>query len=105
MRAHHGLLNSACKAREADMTASLPVPPDVRNTLLNDGWFRDCPAPFQDALIAYARCHRLAAGEHLFERGMKDGDLYCILSGSLCVQASDVEGETPVLTQYCSFMA
>ena len=79
------------------MTASFPVPANPRAALLNDGWFRDCPASFQDALIAYARCHRLSAGEHLFVGGMKDGDLYCVLSGSLCVQASDIEGETPVL--------
>jgi len=80
------------------MPASFPTPTDIRTALLSDGWFRHCSASFQDALIAHSRCHRLSVGEHLFAQGMKDGDLYCVLSGSLCVQASNIEGEATVLT-------
>jgi CRP/FNR family cyclic AMP-dependent transcriptional regulator len=79
------------------MADSLPMPIDIRAALLSDDWFRGCPPALQDALIAHARRIRLAPGEHLFLRGMRDCDLYCVLSGSLCVQSVGDEGEMPVL--------
>lgn len=72
-------------------------PADIRTALLSDDWFRSCPPPLQDALIVHARERRLVPGEYLFIRGTCDGDLYCVLAGSLCVQSVDDEGEMPVL--------
>lgn len=79
------------------MAELLTMPLDTRTPLLSDDWFRGCPTALQDALIAHARRTRLAPGEHLFLRGTRDFDLYCVLSGSLCVQSAGVEGEMPVL--------
>jgi CRP/FNR family transcriptional regulator, cyclic AMP receptor protein len=75
------------------------VPAEIRAALLSDDWFRSCPPRLQDALIVHARERHLRPGEHLFMRGMSDGDLYCVLAGSLCVQSVDIEGEgeIPVL--------
>jgi CRP/FNR family cyclic AMP-dependent transcriptional regulator len=75
------------------------VPAEIRAALLSDDWFRSCPPRLQDALIAHARERHLRPGEHLFMRGTCDGDLYCVLAGSLCVQSVDIEGEgeIPVL--------
>jgi len=70
---------------------------DIRSALLSDDWYRSCPPPLQDALIVHARERRLQPGEYLFMRGTDDGDLYCVLAGSLCVQSVDAEGEMPVL--------
>lgn len=71
---------------------------ELRTVLLCDDWFRSCPVALQDALIARARRHRLSAGEHLFVRGMKDGDLCCVLSGALYVETSDANGDLATLT-------
>ena len=69
----------------------------LRGALLSDDWFRGCAPRLQDALIAHARHVRLQPGEHLFLRGTRDCDLYCVLSGSLCVQSAGDDGEMPVL--------
>jgi len=70
---------------------------DLRGALQSDDWFRSCPPRLQDALIAHARRVRLQPGERLFLRGERDRDLYCVLSGSLCVQSAGDDGEMPVL--------
>jgi CRP/FNR family cyclic AMP-dependent transcriptional regulator len=79
------------------MADSNALPADLRGALQSDDWFRGCPPRLQDALIAHARPQRLHPGQHLFLRGMRDFDLYCLLSGSLCVQSAGVDGEMPVL--------
>lgn len=80
----------------------MPPPPPLaldalRTTLLHDDWFRSCPAPLQDALLALGHPRPLADGQPLFAQGQSDGGLYCVLDGALTVQSADLDGHMPVL--------
>lgn len=72
-------------------------PATLQHTLRHDDWFRHCPSPLQDALMAHGHERRLVPGEHLFAQGEPGGGLYCVLGGSLTVQSADIDGGMPVL--------
>ena len=77
---------------------SNPIDPSARRQAFSrDGWFRECSAATQDALLTHGRERRLQPGEHLFARGEPDGGLYCLAAGALTVQSVDAQGEMPVL--------
>jgi CRP/FNR family transcriptional regulator, cyclic AMP receptor protein len=69
----------------------------LREALCLDGWFRECSAATQDALLTHGRERRLLPGEHLFQRGEPDDGLYCLTAGALTVQSVDAQGGMPVL--------
>jgi CRP-like cAMP-binding protein len=80
----------------------MPPPPPLaldalRTTLLQDDWFRSCPVPLQDALLALGRSRLLADGEPLFVQGQTEGGLYCVLQGAVTVQSAALDGHMPVL--------
>jgi CRP/FNR family transcriptional regulator, cyclic AMP receptor protein len=70
---------------------------ELRHRMRTNDWFRDCSDVLQDALLAHGRQRRLRAGEHLFVHGAPDGGLYCVLGGSISVQAVGSQDEAPVL--------
>jgi len=70
---------------------------ELRSRMRANDWFRDRSAALQDALLAHGRERRLRAGEHLFTRGVPDGGIYCVLSGSISVQTVDLQDEAPML--------
>jgi len=72
-------------------------PSAVRERMLGHNWFRSLAGPFQDALLAHGRLSALGAGEHLFLAESRGTGLYCVLGGSISVQARDRDGGAPVL--------
>src|SRR5438128_11236783 len=73
------------------------LPATVRGLMVRHDWFRSIPEPFQDALLAHGRLRTLSAGEHLFMAESRGTGLYCVLNGSISVQARDRDGGAPVL--------
>ena len=73
------------------------LPAAVRELMLRHDWFRTIQEPFQDALLAHGRLRTLSAGEHLFMAESRGTGLYCVLNGSISVQARDRDGGAPVL--------
>jgi CRP-like cAMP-binding protein len=75
----------------------MPAVEELRSRMQANDWFRHSSAALQDALLAHGRERRLVTGEHLFTSGASDGGLYCVLSGSISVQAVDLQNEAPIL--------
>jgi len=69
----------------------------VRQLMGRHDWFRSIPEPFQDALLAHGRLRTLVADEALFMAESRGTGLYCVLDGSISVQARDRDGGAPVL--------
>jgi len=69
----------------------------VRSRMLEHEWFRSIPEAFQEALLAHGKSRTLGPGKHLFEASSQGAGLYCVLAGSISVQARHRNGDAPVL--------
>lgn len=65
--------------------------------LNTDDWFRTCPQPLQEALLAMARRRKLCHGESLFIRGGHADGLCCVTAGALRIGAIGDQGQAAVL--------
>ncbi len=71
---------------------------DYQELLRAGRWFRDLPAPFQDALVSMSTLRPLRRGALLFARGEPNSGMFGVLQGQLRASGTDGEGREALLT-------
>ncbi|AOY96203.1 Crp/Fnr family transcriptional regulator [Cupriavidus sp. USMAA2-4] len=71
--------------------------PPAFATVQEGAWFRTLPAPLREALLEDAATRSLAPGQALFSRGDPFDGLYCVLSGTVQVDAVSAAGKAALL--------
>ncbi|KWR91379.1 Crp/Fnr family transcriptional regulator [Cupriavidus sp. IDO] len=72
-------------------------PTDALGAVRTGAWFAQLPDALQQALLADGTLRRLVTGETLFARGDAFDGLYCVVSGTVQIDASGESGKAALL--------